>query len=335
MLWGGDVEEDGSAEASAALTVTVATPGRVIWTDSLSAQGVISAWQEASIGTQVGSYQLIDVKVNVGDQVRRGQVLARLNPALLRAEEAELVARQMQAAANDARARGLQEVGGISDQEALQFATEARTAAALLAAKRLELRYTAIVAPDDGVISARMATLGAVVPAGQELFRMIRQNRLEWRGELDAEQLKSVRKGQAVALTLPDGGIARAVVRQVAPALTDTSRLAVVYADIVPGSIARAEMYVSGAIAVGDSPALVVPAECVVIRDGRSFVILAPGSAKTAKVTLRGVTTGRRNGGLIEIERGLSGSERLVQRGAAFLKEGDPVAIARPGKAQP
>ena len=159
ILWGGDAEQKGDADASAALTVTVATPRRINWADSLSAQGVIAAWQEASIGTQVGSYQLIDVRANVGDQVRRGQVLATLNPALLRAQEAQLVARQIQAAANDARARGLQKVGGISDQEALQSATEARTAAALLAAKRLELRYTAIVAPDDGVISARTATL--------------------------------------------------------------------------------------------------------------------------------------------------------------------------------
>ncbi|MDK2760020.1 MAG: efflux RND transporter periplasmic adaptor subunit [Sphingopyxis sp.] len=335
ILWGGDAEQKGDADASAALTVTVATPRRINWADSLSAQGVIAAWQEASIGTQVGSYQLIDVRANVGDQVRRGQVLATLNPALLRAQEAQLVARQIQAAANDARARGLQKVGGISDQEALQSATEARTAAALLAAKRLELRYTAIVAPDDGVISARTATLGAVVPAGQELFRMIRQNRLEWRGEMTAGQLSSLRKEQTVRLTLPDGSTARARVRQVAPALTDTSRLAVIYADILAGSTARAGMYVSGAVEVGESPALVVPAECVVIRDGRSFVILAPGSGKTAKVVLRAVKTGRRNGGLIEIERGLTGAERVVQRGAAFLKDGDPVAVALAGKARP
>lgn len=332
---GGFAEAQSGDGIRPALTVTTATPQRVSWADNLSGQGVIAAWQEASIGTQVGSYQLTDIRVNVGDQVRRGQVLATLNPALLKAQEVELVARQMQAAANDGRARGLQEVGGISSQEALQFATEAKTATALLAAKRLELRYTSIVAPDDGVISARMATLGAVVPAGQELFRMIRQNRLEWRGEMTAAQLASVSKGQSVALSLPDGTTARATVRQVAPALTENSRLAIVYADVAPGSRARAEMYVSGAIAIGESRALVVPAECVVIRDGRSFVILAPGSDKAATVVLRGVTTGRRNGGLIEIERGLRGGERMVQRGAAFLKDGDVVAIAGGGKARP
>jgi len=310
------------------LTVTVVAPERVTMPQRLTASGAIAPWQEASIGTQIGSYQLIDVRVNVGDQVRRGDLLARLNPALLRAEEAQLLARHAQAEANDRRAKGLQANGAISDQEVLQFATEAKTASALLAAKRLELRYTQVLAPDDGVITARTATLGAVVPSGQELFRMIRQNRLEWRGELTAAQLNAVAEGQRIALVLPDGNRASAVVRQTAPALDAGSRLAIVYADLVPGSRARAGMYVTGEIAFGASPALAVPAECIVIRDGRSYVTQVAGTAATPQVVLRSVTTGRRDGGTVEILHGLGGGERLVLRGAGFLGHGDVVRIA-------
>lgn len=328
-------EKSAATQAPAALTVTVATPQRVTWSDNLAAQGAIAPWEEASIGTQIGSYQLIDVRVNVGDQVRRGQILARLNPALLQAEEAQLLARSEQAAVNDRRARGLQSVGGISDQEALQFSTEARTATALLAGKRLELRYTAILAPDDGVISARTATLGAVVPAGQELFRMIRKNRLEWRGELTAAQLKDIAKGQRIALRLPDGSDASAVVRQTAPALDGQSRLAIVYADLLPGSRARAGMYATGEISIGETSALVIPAECVVIRDGRSYVMVISAAGEASKVELRAVTTGRRNGEMIEILKGLAGAERLVRRGAAFLNDGDVVSLAGAGNSRP
>lgn len=320
-------ENSATTQPHPALTITVATPQRVTWPDNLAASGVIAPWEEASVGTQIGSYQLIDVRVNVGDQVKRGQVLARLNSALLHAEEAQLLARYEQAIANDKRARGLQAVGGMSDQEALQFATEAKTAAALLAAKRLELRYTSILAPDDGVISVRMAMLGAVVPAGQELFRMIRRNQLEWRGELTAAQLQAVARGQRVALRLPDGSGASAVVRQTAPALDTQSRLAIVYADLLPGSRARAGMYVTGEIAIGESPALIVPAECVVIRDGRSYVVELVGTGETPKVTLSAVTSGRRNGDAVEILRGLTGNERLVHRGGAFLNDGDVVRV--------
>lgn len=328
-------EKSATTQSHAALAVTVATPQRVTWSDNLAAQGVIAPWEEASIGTQIGSYQLIDVRVNVGNQVRRGQILARLNPALLQAEEAQQLARNEQAAANDKRARGLLAVGGISDQEALQFATEARTATALLAGKRLELRYTSILAPDDGVITARTATLGAVVPAGQELFRMIRKNRLEWRGELTAAQLDAVARGQRIALQLPDGSSGNAVVRQTAPALDSQSRMAIVYADLVPGSRARAGMYVTGEIAIGESPALVVPAECVVVRDGRSYVMAITGSRETPTVALRAVTPGRRDGDAVEILRGLTGDERLVRRGGAFLNDGDVVRVMDAREARP
>lgn len=328
FLWN-RLSQDAPAEAPRpALTVSVARPERVTWQDELSASGVIAPWQEASIGTQIGNYRLIEVRVNVGDRVRRGEVLARLDPALLKAEESQLLARYDQAIANDRRARGLQQLGGISEQEALSAATEARTAKALLDAKRLELRYTAILAPDDGVISARTATLGAVVPPGQELFRLIRQQRLEWRGELTADQLGNVRAGQSVTLVLPDGTNARALVRQIAPALDAQSRLAIVFADVAPGSAAHAGMYVTGEIATGESSALAVPAECVVIRDGRGYVaIIAPGEG-AMKISLRAVTTGRRQGEAVEIVHGLAGKEHLVRRGAAFLNDGDVVEIA-------
>ncbi len=335
LLSGQGADQSAAPQSHPALTVAAVTPRLETWADNLAASGVIAPWEEASIGTQIGSYQLVDVRANVGDQVRRGQLLARLNPALLQAEEAQLVARHEQAKANDQRAKGLQAVGGISEQEALQFSTEAKTAAALLEAKRLELRYTAIVAPDDGAISARSATLGSVVPAGQELFRMIRQNRLEWRGELIASQLKAVVPKQRLSLKLPDGSSVGATVRKVAPALDPQSRLAIVYADIEPGSRAKAGMYVAGEIAVGQSPALAVPADAVIVRDGRNHVVEIIGSGKRQKVSLRAVTPGRRNGDMVEIVQGLTGGERLVLRGGAFLNDGDIVRVASSPAAHP
>ncbi len=314
------------AEATPALTVTTVAPQRADWPRAVTASGAVAAWQEASIGAQIGSYQLVAVQAEVGDQVRRGQVLARLNPALLRAEEAQLAARDAQTRANHRRALDLKVSGGVSEQDVLAAETEAKAAAALLAAKRLELRYTAITAPDDGVITARAATLGAVVPAGHELFRMIRQGRLEWRGELTAPQLKAVAPGQAVMLTLPDGGRARAVVRRTAPAMDPQSRLALVYADVTPGG-ARSGMYAQGEIAVGAAPALAVPAKCVVVRDGRSFVMTIEPGLRPPTVRRRPVTVGRRQGDQVEIVEGLTGGERLVLDGAGFLDDGDVVRV--------
>lgn len=316
--------------SAAALTVSVARMTSETWVDTLVASGAIAAWQEASIGTQIGGYEIKDVRVNVGDQVRKGQVLAALNPALLRADEAQLIASHEQAQANRDRARSLKASGAISDQDVLQAETTARTAAALLAAKRLQLRYTTVRSPDDGVISARPATLGAVAPVGQELFRLIRGNRLEWRGELTAEQLVGVKPGQRVSLALPDGRALDATVRQVAPMLDDRSRLAIVYADISKGAHARAGMYATGRIVVGRSPARTVPASSIVVRDGRSYVIKVPGRTATSKVVQQAVTIGRRQGDRVEVTEGLDTRDRVVTTGADFLNDGDTVRIVQP-----
>lgn len=329
-----------------ALTITTYTAQRADWAATLDASGVISPWQEAVVGAQTGGLRLIDLRVNVGDVVKRGQLLARFDADMLRAEEAGLKASLAQAQAsavqaetNRERAKRLAGGGGISDQDVLLRVTEADTARAQvvsvqaqLDAKRLQLRYADVLAPDDGVISTRSATLGAVASSGQELFRLIRQNRLEWRGELTAVQMAQIVVGQRIALALPDGRNTEARVRQLAPTFDAQSRLGLIYADIDTGGPARAGMYASGHIVVSQRPALVVPATSVVIRDGRSYVFTLPGQdvgvEVSAQVSAQAVTVGRRQGSEVEIVQGLVDAQRVAVQGAGFLNDGDTVRVA-------
>lgn len=322
------VQDEPARAITPALTVTSAASREILWPVELKASGSVAPWEEAIIGAQIGGYQLVQVFVNVGDVVRKGQVIAEFDADLLQAEHAQLKATADEATANRSRAMSLQRSRAMSDQDVLQFVTRSKTANAALAANELRLRYTEVRAPDDGVVSARSATLGAVVPVGQELFRIIRQGRLEWRGELTAEQLSHVRLGQEVVLSLPDGSSATATVRQTSPTLDNASRLGIIYADIKQGSSARAGMYAPGAIALGQSQALVVPAESVVIRDGRSYVFTPSDEGPTPHVSLRGVTLGRRNERAIEIIQGLRKAEHVVVQGAGFLKDRDVVRLA-------
>jgi len=310
------------------LTVTSAMPRKADWDITLSAAGIVAPWQEASISAQVGGYRLIDVRANVGDGVKKGQVLARFDPALLRADEAQLQAGYEQADANRKRALSLKGSGGISEQELLQYVTQANTTGAALDAKRLQIRYTEVLAPDDGPITSRSATLGAVVPIGQELFRLIRQNRLEWRGELTAGELAKVRIGQRVEVKLPDGGSAQGTVRQIAPSLDPQSRLGLVYVDLAVGGGARAGMYANGRIFVGSADALVIPAESAVVRDGRNYVFTLGLDESPAKVTRVAVRVGRHDGGDLEVLAGIGPNDRVVVQGAGFLTDGDRVRVA-------
>ncbi|MCP5143669.1 MAG: efflux RND transporter periplasmic adaptor subunit [Gammaproteobacteria bacterium] len=326
---------------AAALTVTTTRAAVEQWPAVVQASGEIAAWQEAIVAAQVGGQQLVNLLVEVGDTVAAGQVLAQFDAQTLRTEVAELRAAVAQAQASLAQAQAdreradqLREKGALSAQDILKYLTQADIAKAQLAsararlqARELQLKYTDVVAPDDGVIIGRQAKLGAVPPLGEELFRMIRQGRLEWRGELTAEQLADVAPGQQVELLLPDGGQAKATIRQIAPAMQSGSRLALVYADIAGGSRARAGMYAEGTILQAATRALVIPAVSVVIRDGRSIVFLATARDGVIVVSAREVRVGRRMASQIEILRGIAANEEVVADGAGFLNDGDVVRV--------
>ena len=208
-----------ASAAKAALTVTVVQAQKAELSTALTANGNVAAWQEAIVGAESNGMRLAEVRVNVGDVVKRGQVLAtfvaemaQADLAQSKAAVAEAEATLAEAGANAQRARDLQASGALSAQQINQYLTAERTAQARLDALRasakmqqLRLQQTQVLAPDNGVISSRSATVGAVVPAGAELFRLIRGGRLEWRAEVAASELAQIKTGQLVHVTAAGG----------------------------------------------------------------------------------------------------------------------------------
>jgi HlyD family secretion protein len=351
LLWGGtslaqDPKTAGDkggagtvAAAKPALTVTVVQPQSAQWAQVLVANGSLHAWQEAIVGAESNGWRLAEVLVNVGDRVRRGQVLARFAPEMVRADlaqsrasMAEAEAALAEARANAQRARDLQATGALSQQQISQMLTMETTALARLEAakaaesvQQLRLRQTQVLAPDDGIISARAATVGAVVPPGQELFRLIRQGRLEWRAELPAAELNRVRAGQAVEVTPQGGTVVAGKVRMVAPTVDASTRNGLVYVDIKDSAgSAKAGMFARGQFAVGQTAALSLPQSAVLLRDGFSYVFLV---GPNNQVTQTKVTVGRRQGNAIEVTGGLPPTAKVVAQGAGFLADGDTVRV--------
>ncbi len=324
-----------------AMTVTTAQVETRPLEQALEAQGPIAPWQEAIISARVSGLTLVDLQAQVGDKVQKGQPLARFDErtvnaelAQARANLAQATANAVQAAASRDRTIRMQGRGAVSEQDLQLAQTQAEMAEAQremaraqLTAQEIRLKDCEVRAVDDGVISARNATLGQVAQAGTELFRLIRQERLEWQAELNARQLAQVQTGQTVSVTLPDGSQTTGTIRQLAPALNNNSRLGIAYVDLAPGSNARAGMYASGLINLSQQESPVVPAEAVVLRDGRSSVFVLDADNKVSQVS---VETGRRNGNLIEIREGLSAGDRVAVRGAGFLADGDRVKLADP-----
>ena len=330
-----------------ALTVTVARPERQNLTREITASGNIAAWQEASIGADVAGLRLKELRANVGDRVKKGQVLANFDAAPVqqdqaqaRASLAEAEAAYADARGNAERARAVQASGALSQQQINQYATAEKTARArveaakaVVASQNLRVRNTQVVAPDDGVISARAATVGQVVGAGTELFQMVRQGRLEWRAEVMAEDLPAIRPGQRTQIELPGrsadgtpgaGTVVTGTVRQLAPTVDARTRYALVYVDLPAGSPARAGMFARGRFDIGTAAALTVPQDSVVMRDGFANVLLL---GDDGRVRLQRVDTGRIGDGRVEITTALPANARVVVRGAGFLNDGDRVTV--------
>nr|WP_229442858.1 efflux RND transporter periplasmic adaptor subunit [Massilia psychrophila] len=326
--------------AKPALTVTTVRPSNAQLPIKLAANGNVVAWQEAIIGSETGGYRLNEVRVNVGDIVKKGQVLAvfasdsvNADVAQARAALQETRATAAEATANAARARTLQSSGALSAQQISQYLTAEQTAnariaasQATLASQQLRLKYTQVVAPDSGVISARNATVGSVVGVGAELFRMIRQGRLEWRAEVIAADLSRLKPGTSAIVKAANGTELTGKVRMIAPTIDLQTRSALVYVDLPPtmGANApfKAGMFASGQFELGTSNAMTVPQQAVVVRDGFSYVFRLNADGRVSQIK---VQSGRRLGERIEVINGLTPDTLVVVGGAGFLNDGDLV----------
>jgi RND family efflux transporter MFP subunit len=328
-----------------ALTVTTARPATARLPLRLNANGNVAAWQEAVIGSESNGLRLREVRVNVGDVVRKGQVLAVFDAGVVNADLAQARAALQEAEANAAaaqsdaqRARSLQSSGAMSEQEVTRYITAERTAAARVAAARatlsqqqLRLKYTQVVAPDSGIVSNRSATVGAVASVGTELFRMIRQGRLEWRAEVTAAELPRMKPGLKARVKAASGAVVAGTVRTVAPTVDPQTRIALVYVDLPPSLAAdaplKAGMFAGGQFELGESGALTVPQQAIAVRDGFAYVFRLNADNRVSQVK---VTTGRRLGDRVEVTAGLPADALVVISGAGFLNDGDLVRNVAP-----
>lgn len=332
-------DPDKNIKPRPALVVTTAAVEKATWAMNIETQGQIAAWQEAVVSARVAGLPIAEIRVNVGDLVKKGDVLAVFDDRTVRAELAQAeaalaqsLASQKQASANNNRINKLQKDNLVSEQDALNASTQAKTTAAQktlaeanVASLKVRLESTQILAPDDGVITAQTVMLGQVPQIGAELFRLIRQHRLEWRAEVTSQQLNQLKIGMTAQINLPDNSIAYGKIRQFAPALDANSRLGIAFVDVQTGSSAKAGMFANGRLEVGQADAMIVPSESVVIRDGHSSLFLLKENQKVQQIA---VNTGRRQGKFIEILQGIiKAGDQIVVRGAGFLNDGDLVKI--------
>lgn len=310
----------------------------------INCSGLIKPWQEAIISSEVSNLTITTIYVNTGDQVTKGQILARLDASQLNADllgfEANVAgakAKLEKAKIEVNQAKSLEKAGAISAQELLQYSTTLKTAQAQLKAEiaklelqKLKIGYTNIIAPDNGIISSRTAAVGNIVIGGNELFRIIRNGILEWQAEVNLDQLSQIKSGQKVKVGNGKGTIIDGTVRQISPILNNSSKNGLVYVDIKKSPDLKVGMSLSGQIYTGIFSGLIVPLKSIVTLDGFNYILLLSATNHVHKVKVQLGTI--YNNEIVISSNELSAQSRIVVDGAWFLNESDLVNIVKDNK---
>ena len=286
----------------------------------------IEAFAEADVIAKVGG-EVRELLVEEGDEVRKGQVLARLDGERLRLELNESEARLRKLQRDYERNIDLKSKGLISDGdfEKIKYEMEALEAAFNLAG--LELDYTQIRAPIAGVVAQRFVKLGNTISEGEALFKVTSLDPLVAYLHVPEREYRNIDPGQPVGIEIDAlaGETIAAAVSRVSPVVdpqTGTFKITVEIVDlqrrIKPGMFGRI-----GVVYDVHNDALQIPRSAIVEDQGESSVFIVDGD----RAVRRPVTTGYGNRGMVEIISGLDDGEQVVTVGQASLKQDSRVTV--------
>ena len=328
------------------MAVSKVRPHQAVWKKVVRVNGETVPWQRATIASQIAGQSIILLTVQVGDSVRKGQVVAKLSNVSLQAQRRSLDAQLHQAEVNTAlaklnleRASKLKERQSISDQAIEQISAQYEIALSQkleIAARRdliaHDINLSTIVAPDDGIVSEQLASLGQVVGVGTELFKIIRRGQLEWKGNVSPSLLPEITLGQSVTFDLPDDSKIEGSVCRIDPSANVSTRLITISVTLPQQALVKNGMVLQGNLLLGDEKVVSIPSKSVVLRDGKSYLARINQVNSRFNIQLLAVSTGQRNGSDISILSKLNPDDSFVLDGAGLLNEGDAVTVIEKNK---
>jgi RND family efflux transporter MFP subunit len=305
---------------------------------SLRSTGTVHARQTAVVSAQVMG-RIQQMLVREGDSVRAGQTLAVLDDASMRSAlaqaQAGVKAAQSQQAAAESNAnlaastleryKQLEAQKSVSPQEMDEVSRRAQAAAAQLDAVRAQtdaakaqengartmLGYTHLIAPFNGVVTARMADPGTLASPGVPVLQVDETGALELDATVDESAMAAIHKGMMTQVSIDGASPAEmtGTVQEVLPAADAASHSFMVKIALPSSSQLHAGMYGAAEFSNGVRQAIVVPSSAVVQRGSLAcvYVLNADGIAQ-----LRYLTLGATHGNLVEVLSGISAGEKLV-----------------------
>lgn len=320
--------------------VEVVTPIRKEIDDELIVSGDVGPWQESIIGSELSGVRVDEILVDVGQLVDKNQVLAVLNSETIladlniaKAEVLEAEATLNQAKENADRARSLDKTNALSVQQMNQYLTveaiakaKLESAIANLGLQKVRMEQTKIKAPDSGIVSDRKVSVGNIVSSG-EMFKIISQEKLQWKPQVSVEKLEHFYKGQDILIMAKTGKNIKAKVSEISPKVNIETRKATIIVNLTKElhkGMVHSGMSLSGLIKIGRKKILMLESQAVNKKDNANyvFVLNEKSNVEQTKVEL-----GKKDGNLIEIISGINNKDKIIKEIPKDLKDGDKVKV--------
>ncbi len=350
-------EKPASKAAGGPVAVEVARADRGEVRRAVEYTGRVAPEVEVNIVPKIPG-RIASISVDIGDRVRKGQVLVRLEDAelvaALRSAEAGLAvaeanARIAAAALEDARRnlermRQLYEAGAVSQQQLEQAQLNYERAAAGVAdaqvkqaqaaveSARLQLANAVLTSPIDGVVTGRYADPGALAGTSQPVLTVADIDSVQVQISVTGDDVNKIRVGQEVKVSVPAAGGRefKGEIARISPAADPRTRLYTVEIAVLnpdhslkPGMFARVELTTDVR-----TDAVRVPQEAVVTKDGEKVVFVVEGGRARERRLKLGISDGR----YVEVISGVRPGDVVVVAGQDFLTDGTAVAVGDTGR---
>lgn len=354
-----------TASEPAAPAIRVVAVTQRTMTDRVVVTGTIEAVEQVYVQPQVDGLRIEKLLADVGDAVKAGDTLATLSPDALILQKSQLQANRAKAEAVGAqyeaqlaeakaneeeairqavRAEKLVKSAAVSTGQAEQLRAAATAATArvnsanqaILANKAdvkvidaqiddidLKLARTDVKTPVDGVVAERTARIGSNAMMGASpLFTIIRDNAIELKADVPEGDILKLQPGQLVHIAL--AGTATKVdgkVRTIDPMIDATTRLGSVKIVIDDPAVARIGMFASAEVIISARKDLSLPLTAVTSEEDGMYVRRIVDN----RVKMTKVETGVQDGDFVEISRGLSLNDVVVEKAGAYVRDGDRI----------
>lgn len=320
-------------QAEEAIPVEVVPVARRPVAASYAGTAPLEARAESQVVAKTSGVAL-QVLVEVGQQVRAGQVLVRLDSARaeLQAAQSEAQLRKLEANYNRSRQLASQQLLSANDLDQLKFDLENARAVNRMA--RLELSYANVLAPISGVIAERSIKPGNFVQINTPIFRIVDTSRLEATLNVPERELATLKSGLPVQLgvdALP-GQVFQGRVDRVAPVVDSGSGTFRVVCAFDGGGLLQPGMFGRMKIDYDQrADALTVPRNALLEDDDDPAVFVVRGD-KAARVPVK---LGYYDGPWVEVRDGLKPGDRVVTAGKVALRDGSKVQVIGDAAAKP